>query len=107
MVQAQDWQPEWSTATLSQARLYMAGVSAGNDVLFAGGYGVLGYSSAVDIYNASTNAWSTATLSQARDFLAGATAGSDVLFAGGLSSSGYSNVVDIYNSSTGTWSTAD
>ncbi len=110
VVQAQNWQPEWSTATLSQSRDDLAAVAAGNDVFFAGGYtynsGTGGaFSNVVDIYNMSTNTWSTATLSLGRSGLAAATAGNDVVFAGG-DNGGLSNVVDIYNTSTRSWSTA-
>ena len=110
VVQAQNWQPEWSTATLSQSRDDLAAVAAGNNVFFAGGYtynsGTGGaFSNVVDIYNMSTNTWSTATLSLGRCGLAAATAGNNVVFAGG-DNGGLSNVVDIYNTSTRSWSTA-
>ena len=95
-----------TTATLSQARGYLAATTVGNMALFAGGYSASGYSSVVDIYNSVTGQWSTASLSQARDRLSAATVGSLALFAGGYSASGYSSVVDIYNSVTGQWSTA-
>jgi autotransporter-associated beta strand protein len=103
-VQAQNWQPEWTSGTLSQPRCALAAAAAGNDVVFAGGSGSVGsVGNVVDIYNTSTNIWSTATLSQARFCLGAAAAGNDVLFAGGYTGG---NVVDIYNTSTNTWSTA-
>ncbi len=102
---AEDWSPLWSTATLSQVRAGPAAASAGNDVLFGGGWTPSNSSNVVDIYNTSTNTWSTASLSQARYAFPAASAGNDILFAGGYTGSSYSNVVDIYNTSTNTWST--
>ena len=40
----------WSTATLSQARNYLAATSAGNQAFFAGGAGTSGVSNVADIY---------------------------------------------------------
>ena len=106
VVQAQGWQPEWSSRTLSQARYVLAAAAAGNDVLFAGGY-ASGFttSNVVNIYSTSTGSWSTATLSQPRGSLAAAAAGNEVFFAGGYTIAP-SNVVNIFNTSTGSWSTA-
>ena len=112
----------WSSHTLSQGRYNMAVATVGTKAIFAGGdtgegVGANGrwqvfYSSAVDIYDATTNTWSTASLSQARgDGILVATVGTKAVFAGGeiwLSSqdtSGSSNAVDIYDATSKTWST--
>ena len=100
----------WSTATLSQARAYLAATTVGTEVLFAGGW--LGGSSStrsdrVEIYDDSTGTWSIASLSVPRDGIAAAAVGTKALFAGGANSSGVaSDRVDIYDASTSTWSTA-
>jgi kelch-like protein 20 len=91
----------WSTATLSQARKWLAAASTGEIVVFGGG-SPDGYSSTnvVDIYNPTSGSWSTLTLSQARYYLAAASSSNQIVFAGGAISGGlnattYSNVVDI------------
>jgi hypothetical protein len=101
---------QWSTATLSVARDFLAATTVGTKAIFAGGddsnsaYG--NPTNAVDIYDASTGQWSTATLSQPRTYLAATTVGTRALFAGGLLNGGSSSAVDIYDASTGQWSTA-
>ena len=98
---------QWSTATLSVPRGYLAATVVGTKAIFAGGRTNSGDpSNVVDIYDSSTGQWSTAALSQARFQLAATTVGDLAMFAGGWNGSGGSNVVDIYNSSTGQWSTA-
>ena len=105
----------WSTATLSQARYFLAATTVGTKAIFAGGCvagACSGPSAVVDIYDAALGppadpaTWSTATLSQARSPLAATTLGTEALFAGGVSNSGHSAIVDIYDASTGIWSTA-
>ena len=82
--------------------LVAAGI--GTKVLFAGGTGSQGLSSAnVDIYDYATGVWSQATLSQARVNLAAAAAGSKALFAGGQTGPVPSAVVDIFDAQTGIW----
>ena len=98
---------------LSQARVGMATVAAGNKVFFAGAslkevnqYG----SSRVDIFDASTQTWTKAELSEARSDIAAIAAGEKVFFAGGRLGDGafdqLFSTVDIYNIETNTWSVA-
>ena len=104
---AGDWTPLWTTATLSQARYAIGATVVGNEVFFAGGRSEAGgYSSVVDIYNTSTGLWSTANLSLGRSGPAATSVGNLALFAGGDTAGGTPNsTVDIYNTSTGIWST--
>lgn len=93
-----------TTAQLSQARGWLASGTAGNLVYFAGG-SAGGYSSVVDMYDASTGTWSSslrgevAPLTQARTQLSAASANGRVFFAGGVGA-GHpweSKVVDVFN----------
>jgi hypothetical protein len=61
----------WTTATLSQARFYLASTSVANRfALFAGGDTGSGvYSNVVDIFDYLSGQWSTSTLSQPRRYL--------------------------------------
>jgi Uncharacterized protein conserved in bacteria len=97
---------------LSIPRETVCAATAGNKILFAGGY--LGSnssiaSSRVDIYDMTTQVWSIAELSMPRAGLDAATVGNKIFFAGGWvnSFSGYSSRVDIYDVSTNIWSTAE
>lgn len=104
---------QWTTAQLSNARAFLAAAAAENTVMFAGGaasspgdiYNMP--SSAIDIYDMSTNQWSTGNLSVPRIFVAGAAAGTKIVFAGGTTNAGTSNVVDIYDVTTKLWITAN
>ncbi len=93
---------------LSIAREGFSVASAGNKVLFAGGY-TENYTSGwqqnsrVDIFDISLNKWTTAELSQARGGMATAVLGNKIFFAGGNQSSR----VDIYDAGTNTWLTAE
>jgi kelch-like protein 20 len=98
----------WSTAELKEARSGMTTATAGNKVLFAGGYHVTNSASAepvisnkVDVYDVSTNSWSTTSLDEARSGTVAATVGNKVLFAGGESSKVY-----IYDALLNSWSQA-
>jgi len=83
----------------------MAATSVGNYAIFAGGFGRLGDSAAIDTYNSKTRTWSTAWLSEARENIAVATVGHFALFAGGFNGNlGASDIVDIFNADTGEWS---
>ncbi len=112
----------WSTATLSQARSWLAATTVDNKAIFAGGEWLsdprdwpdpwkMIFSDVVDIYDASTNTWSTATLSQPRAGIAATTVGSKALFAGGSYTDESfqkvypSDIVDIYDATNGMWST--
>jgi len=104
---------QWSTASLSSARL-AAATSVGNYALFGGGYGLhVGTVDTVDIFNAGNGQWSTAVLGQARQGLCATSVGNCAIFAGGAYWGAYgpgvaqfgSNQVDIFNSTTGQWST--
>ena len=102
--------------TLSQARSGIAVASAGNKIVFAGGYSVPSspgnsaiYHSTVDIYDIATQSWSVAALSVARSDIAAIAAGNKIFFAGGHSVTGSGNLnyyatIDIYDVVTNTWS---
>src|SRR5262249_54860384 len=100
-------EPQWTTASLSQARSQVGVATIGTKGLFAGGAGRGGFSDVVGIFGNATGQWSTAALSQARSKPISATVGTKVLFAGTSGTSGgTSDRVDIYDSATGQWSTA-
>jgi hypothetical protein len=100
---------------LSKPRWFMAVASAGNKILFAGGYSAneVNGTSRVDIYDIATNTWSTAELSKPGYNIIAIAAGNKIFFAGGgygtylpngnNNPTGYSTV-DIYDASTNTWS---
>lgn len=96
---------------LSQARSDMSVATAGNKILFAGGFRNNSFiSTRVDIFDFVNNTWSTAELSVARQGMAVTTLGNKVFFAGGLldfvSGTGIGRV-DIYDAGADTWSTAE
>ena len=97
-------------SNLSIAREGMAIASAGNKVLFAGGFtgnypSGWQYYSRVDIFDISLNSWTTAELSEARWDMATAVLGNKIFFAGGVIGVGtYTTRVDVYDASTNTWS---
>jgi hypothetical protein len=102
--------------TLSIARAGIASATAGNKVLFAGGFttcgtigsGICNWFSRVDIYDLNTQTWSTAELSLARTFMSVATIGNKIFFAGGyISSDDATSRVDIYDATSNSWSTAE
>jgi hypothetical protein len=99
-------------SNLSITRGEVAIASAGNKILFAGGYISSGsYSSSrVDIFDITTNSWTTAELSQPRFNMATAVLGNKIFFAGGDFNNngawGTSDIVDIYDAVTNTWTTA-
>jgi hypothetical protein len=102
--------------TLSIARAGIASATAGNKILFAGGFTTCGtvgspicnWYSRVDIYDMNTQTWSTAELSEARTDMGVASLGNRIFFAGGYTSGdAATNRVDIYNATTNTWSTAE
>ncbi len=114
----------WTTAELSEARYGIGVAVLGNRIFFGGGFspkifpnttppwcyiGNIWYpdtrSSAIDIYDASSNTWSTSQLSTRRT-PQGASAGNKVLFAGGdewYSIAIPSNVIDNYDGNTNSW----
>lgn len=99
----------WSSTSLSEARTASTGVSAGNNVFFAGGYSYPYWSNKVDIFNNVTNTWTTATLSEYRGYLSAVTAYNKVYFAGGEKNDGQfvpSNRIDEYDMLTNSWSTS-
>ena len=105
---------QWTTDTLSEPRVFLTSVIAGNKIMFCGGLTEVNWetfeyvsSNKVDIYDLNTGEWSVDTLSQPRAFIAGAANGDLAFLAGGWVSTGsVSDVVDIYNASTDSWSTA-
>jgi hypothetical protein len=102
----------WTTATLSQARSYLAATSVDNRyALFGGGRKGSNNSNVVDIFDSLSGMWNTTTLSQYRVFLAATSLGHLAFFGGGSletngTNSNFSNVVDIFNSTSQTWSTS-
>ncbi|HET9745487.1 MAG TPA: PKD domain-containing protein [Chitinophagaceae bacterium] len=96
--------------SLSQARTRIAVASAGNKIVFAGGYSdVSGNSSRVDIYDTGSQTWSVAELSEARADIAAVAAGDKIFFAGGRVITApdifeYFSTVDFYDATTNTWS---
>jgi hypothetical protein len=105
--EAQQGTMNHTTATLSEARWFLAATSSGELVFFGGGYNATGPSDRVDICNVTSGIWTTATLSVARYQHAAASSGTLVFFAGGwIYQSTIYNTVDIYNTSDGTWNTA-
>lgn len=102
--------------SLSQVREGINVASAGNKIVFAGGFirgggPGSGATSRIDIYDINTNSWSTTELSAARYNMAVVSAGNKIFFAGGTEDgwwdygSIYSNV-DIYDAAANTWSVA-
>ena len=97
---------------LSKARVGISVASAGNKIVFAGGYEINGSSgfrsSRIDIYDISTNTWSTAELCVPRDDMAAITSGNKVFFGGGEVGDGTWPVdsVDIYDATTNAWTVA-
>jgi hypothetical protein len=85
MVSATTAQNVWTTAQLIQARYQLAAATAGNVVVFAGGYinDAGDVSDNVDLYNTATGEWTTSQLSVARSELAAGSAGTIAIFAGG------------------------
>ena len=106
---------QWTTAKLSIPRLYTAGASIQNRILFAGGQDEYGEpSNRVDIYNATTNEWSIDSLSVARAFQdndqASAIVCGKAFFVGGMQRDAYNflndyKTIDIYDPETNTWET--
>ena len=92
---------------LSEARVSIGSVAAGNKIFFAGGYTGWHASSRVDIYNIITQAWSTAELSIPRFEIAAVASGNKVFFAGGGTLPGLSSRIDIYDVTTESWITAE
>ena len=101
----------WSTAELSEARTSLAGVSIGNKIFFAGGWGNNGFSKKVDSHIGVTSQWSIDSLSEARSGLVSATLNNKAFFAGGWigglpNTPAYSSKVEIYDNATQSWSVA-
>lgn len=100
---------QWSSATLSQPRAFIASAVNGKLAFFAGGWvGPSTVSDVVDIYDSETDTWSTASLSVPRAQAAGASVGDKVLFAGGGLNTSFTptDIVDIYDTEMNEWSTA-
>ena len=101
--------------SLSSARSGIKCATAGNKIMFAGGWTPY-LTSDIDIYDFSTNTWSTSTLTREygldRAEITIASVGDKILLAGGSASMGdiydiQSSKVDIYNATSNTWSTAN
>ncbi len=95
--------------TVSIARERMISKTAGNKILFAGGYNSCDeYVSRVDIFDITNQQWSSAELSMNRFGMAAVTMGNKIFFAGGDDI--YGNAVtrvDIYDAGTNSWATAE
>jgi hypothetical protein len=97
---------------LSEPKSYFVAASAGNKIVFAGGWlqpGV-GYSGTADIYDISTNTWSVARLSEEyRQGMVAASVENKIFFAGGGDNDfGYvTSRIDIYDVVSNRWSTAE
>lgn len=98
-----------SLGSLSQTREGITVSSAGNKILFAGGFNGPGNipSSRVDIYDINNNTFTTAELSEARYNLTTTVLGNKIFFAGGNKEKGFSSRVDIYDVVFNTWTTAE
>ena len=88
-----------TTANLSAARGGIVAISAGQDILFAGGTSDGNPSSVVDIYNRQTQQWSTTTLPSTTISYATAS-GDTAYFVDATAGTAYE-----YDTSAGTWST--
>lgn len=93
---------------LSVARSFLAGASAGNKILFAGGEETSNYANhpvynTVDIYDEQTLTQTAAALSEARSHLAVVSSGTKAFFIGGKTQNGFSDKMDIYSSDNNSW----
>src|SRR5215203_2835594 len=94
---------------LSQARSQLVSATAGNKILFAGGWLHCDQSSSrVDIFDMVTQTWSTAELSEGRYGLAATAVGNKILIGGGSNNPNQvTSRVDIYDASANSWSMAE
>jgi len=89
----------------------VAVATAGNKILFAGGFVPSGlgnflFTSKVDIYDVVSQSWSIAELSVARGGISTVVSGDKIFFAGGATYELFQvfyTAVDIYDASTNTW----
>jgi hypothetical protein len=96
---------------LSQPREMISIASAGNKILFAGGYlasAAIPEKSRVDIYDLSNNTWSTAELSEGRYDMGVAVHQNKIFLAGGFKYNPSQVAlltprIDIYNATTNSW----
>ena len=104
----------WTTANLSQPRIFIASAVAGDKVIFAGGQDGTEPSKVVDIYDTTTGMWTTDLLSVARAFddndQNSAVACDKAYFVGGMFRNATQfledfNTIDIYDPATNTWTT--
>ena len=97
---------KWTYDKLSKGRDWLEGASAGNKVIFAGGWDDNGtFQKTVDIYGTLTKKWTVSNLSTARFEMTTGKIGNLVMFAGGYNNLITSTRIDIYNAETGVWST--
>ena len=107
----------WTTAQLSQARYEIGVAVLGNKIFFGGGIvpdqtggvanNINDRSSAIDIYDVSTNIWSTAQLGRARCPV-GASVANKIFFAGGEANFPVFNnhAFESYDAGSNLWSTS-
>jgi hypothetical protein len=97
-------------AYLSIPRAFIACVSAGTKLFFAGGWTWSGALSRVEIVDVAAGTSATAELSEARWGVTTAVLGTKVFFAGGFYWNGTTQVssrIDIYDIATNTWSASN
>jgi N-acetylneuraminic acid mutarotase len=97
---------------LTAGRMGMLTATAGNKILFIGGftydeYALLKISSRVDIYDYMTNTWSYIDLSIPRQDMSVATAGNKIYIAGGFGSGINHSMIDIYDATNDSWTKAE
>jgi hypothetical protein len=93
---------------LSAGRMGILTATAGNKILFIGGftydeYSMLIISSKVDIYDYVSNTWSYTDLSITRQDMSIAVAGNKIYIAGGFGSGINNSMIDIYDATNDSW----
>lgn len=109
-----DGDQSWKELHLSLPRIRLAGVAAGNKVLFAGGRNSIctycpaaQYYDVVDIFDAGSYLRSTDRLSEPRAYLAQAGDGTRAFFIGGETAGGYSKKMDVFDAASNSWSVVE
>ena len=99
---------QWSTASLSEARVGIAAAVWGNIAVFAGGQTASGQvTNSVDIYDAATGLWSTLELSETKGWCEAAALAGKIYIAGGVTGDlQVTDKVEILDLATMTWDSA-
>lgn len=91
--------------SLSALRYGVAVASAGNKIVFAGGFNEYIPSSRIDVYDITTQTWLTAELTVPGYNIKAVACGNKIILAGGEHDYGFpSKFIDIYDATTNTWS---